>query len=196
MKFTNYDFQQIGSWSIKIKIAVVFVACILLAISSYFFVISNKLYQLKIAQDNERQLKQYYTSTHRKISQLNVLYQQLQTLEKIYNYKMKHASFQNQTFITNNIYQGAKMLGLKVSTIKFQPPRIFKNLPMQPISLSVRGNYQLLNKLIDKLTKLLPHITLEKLQFIQEQKSYLCNIGLAIINTSLKMDTPPLEKGD
>jgi len=25
MKFTNYDFQQIGSWSIKIKIAVVFV---------------------------------------------------------------------------------------------------------------------------------------------------------------------------
>lgn len=157
----DLDPNDFASWPQKAKYGVVILACLLLLVAGYWFVLKGRWEDLQFAEKKEDQLKQTYLSKKGLAVNLPAYREQMKQMEESFGVLLRQLP--NKTEIPEllvDISQSGLGRGLQFELFQPQSPVSHDFYSEIPISIRVVGDYHSMGKFVSDLAGLPRVVTL------------------------------------
>lgn len=160
MNLNAHHFNQIGYWTVSVRIAALIGIGLFTLILGYLFLIKSRLHNLHAIEKQSQSLKLQYQEKYQQSSLLSQYQKQLIATQKALA-RLNLPLNSNLTHVTETISNLAAKNHLEIHSLKPEPENIQSFYVAQPISLSVSGDYMHLALFISELSALQKTSTFE-----------------------------------
>jgi type IV pilus assembly protein PilO len=170
----DIDFENMGSWPQPAKIAMALFVAAVVAVSSYFLLVSGKLEQLESAQEEETQLKRNYRVKYGAAVNLDSYKKQMVDMEEKFSILLKRLPTSHETpgLLDDITYVGTTS-GLSFIKINWLPEVEQKFYTELPIQIEVVGDYHEFGQFVSQIAALPRIVTLHDFTISEANKKKL-----------------------
>lgn len=147
--------DNMGSWPQAVKLIFAVMVAIAIAALSYYMLVSSKIDALKVAQNEEVQLKQNYRSKYASAVNLEPYKQQMEEMEQTFADLLKQLPATHETpgLLDDITYVGTTS-GLNFVRIHWMPEIEKEFYTELPIGIHVIGDYHQFGNFVSEVAKL------------------------------------------
>lgn len=160
-EMNELDFEQVATWPFEVKTVVAAFAAIIVAVASWYGVVSSKLPVLDRAQLKEDELKKTFEAKYRIAVNLEAYEQQLERIKEDFSSMLKSLPTSNETpGLLDDITFVGTTAGLTFKLINWQneiPKEFYTELPIQ---MEVSGSYHEFGQFVSNIAALPRIVTL------------------------------------
>ena len=163
--FRNLDPSNIGSWPGVVRALVFLAICAAVLGAGYYFIVQHQIVALAQVKESEIQLKTVFETKQRKAANLEPLKQQLVEMKQSFGAMLR--LLPNKTEIEGllvDISQSGLAAGLEFQLFKPQAEQPAEFYAVQPINITVTGNYHQFGEFISAVAALPRIVTQHNLQ--------------------------------
>lgn len=168
-ELNELDFEQVAIWPREIKIVVAAFCVIVVALISYYSIISSKLPQLETAKLQEQEFRQTFEAKYRIAVNLQAYKEQLARIEEDFSSMLKSLPTSNETpGLLDDITFVGTDAGLSFKLLNWQqeiPKEFYTELPIQ---LEVAGGYHEFGQFASNIANLPRIVTLHDFELARD----------------------------
>jgi type IV pilus assembly protein PilO len=169
-------FENISIWPTSIKALVIGLCCCLILCVGFSLWLQPALVELKLAQQQEQNLREEFALKQHQAVNLNAYHQQLLVMQKMFASMLQQLP--NSTEIPgllDDISKAGVASGLEFTLFKPQPEKPRDFYFELPIQISVQGSYHQLAHFISQVSALPRIVTLQDFSIIPLSGSQIAN---------------------
>lgn len=169
----NLDLNNIGAWPTPLKIAIVFVACVLVAVAGFFLIIQGKRTELQQAEAQEIKLKQEIEGMQAKANNLEELRKQIETIEETLKTILDRALPKKTEVdaLLDSISEKGMGNGVKFQLFKPLGEKVSGAIAEYPVQMKVTGAYHEFGGFISDVAALPRIVTVHDIAITDDKKS-------------------------
>ena len=167
MDFTfinEFDFNESGEQPIAVKIAVIFLLCMVIWVVGYFYIIKDKEMTLTAAEAEEAILKQSYRKKYAKSANLEVYKEQMKEMKIIFSAMLKQLPNQSEVAdLLIDVSRSGLVNGLEFELFKPSPEQTGTFYATLPIQMKVTGYFHQFGEFVSAVATLPRIVTMHDL---------------------------------
>jgi len=157
----NLDFNNMGSWPVPVRSIVVFLVCVGVLAAGYFGVISPKLDQLAMVEEEELGLRASFESKQAKASALDQYKQQMVEIEDSFGVLLRQLPSKTEVAdILSEVSSVGAVNGLNFTLFQPNSERPLEFYAELPINIKVNGEYHQFGRFVSDVAQLPRIVTL------------------------------------
>jgi len=195
-ELNELDFNNIGNWSISLKIFAIVIVCVVILGAGYWFDTKDQIDTLESIEKKENELKKVFETKQKKAANLDGYQQQMREIERTFGSLLKQLPSRTEVAdLLTDISQTGLSSGLEFELFK---PK--SEIPMDfyvelPIELRVKGRYHELGQFIGGVAGLPRIVTLHGFSISTSKNK---EVGQLVMQATAKtyryLDEKELEK--
>lgn len=157
----DLDLENIGGWSLPVRIIACVLAFVLVLVLGYQFHLSDLQTHLNNETAKELELREQFRTKAFQGSNLQAYREQMETMEESFGVLVRQLPSDTEVpGLLEDITFTGRGAGLQFESIKLQPEKISEFYIELPISISVKGNYHDLGNFVSGVASLSRIVTL------------------------------------
>lgn len=164
MKDIDINFQNIGSWPLALKIAVIALAVVAVAVAAYFLDTQAQIEKLERAERKEEELKREFREKQAKAVNLDAYKQQMKEMEESFGAMLRQLPSKTEVEdLLVDISQTGLASGIEFQLFKPQGERFIEFYAELPIQMQMTGTYHEFGNFVSGIAALPRIVTLHNI---------------------------------
>lgn len=165
---SELDLSNIGKWPTAVKVAIILLACVLLAGLLYWGIISNEIAKLNRAEQKEVSLKQEFENKEAKAVNLAAYKQQLKDIEESFGAMLRQLPSKTEVEgLLVDISQTGLASGIHFQLFKPEAERYIDFYAELPIKMKMTGTYHQFGNFVSGVAALPRIVTLHNISITE-----------------------------